>query len=105
MIDKDVFENKSYFKNQIFPFNLNSRPNYCNNLMNYVNVEEEMVRKIDFDLKKGMKKNYSSIDLIIPSTISKDDDKEFYKIRRSIIVRIHLSREVLKKEKKNLKKK
>jgi hypothetical protein len=66
MIDKDVFENKSYFKNQIFPFNLNSRPNYCNNLMNYVNVEEEMVRKIDFDLKKGMKKNYSSIDLIIP---------------------------------------
>jgi hypothetical protein len=39
------------------------------------------------------------------STISKDDDKEFYKIRRSIIVRIHLSREVLKKEKKNLKKK
>jgi hypothetical protein len=37
--------------------------------------------------------------------ITKDNDKSFYKIRRSIIVRINLSREVLKKEKKNLKKK
>lgn len=65
MIENDAFENKSYYKNQIFTFNLSSRPNYCNNLMNYINLEEEKVRKLDFDLKKGMKKYNSSLDLLI----------------------------------------